>query len=63
MPSLRLVAKTAPYFHDGSVNTLEEALTTMSLYQLGRPIPEKAMQAIIAFLHSLEGTHKALNSK
>lgn len=63
VPSLRLVGRTSPYFHDGSINTLEEALTVMARYQLGRPIPDADMQAIIAFLYSLEGAHKALSGR
>jgi len=36
VPSLRNVALTAPYFHDGSASTLEDAVDIMMLYQLGR---------------------------
>lgn len=55
VPSLRLVSLTAPYFHDGSAKTLPEAIHVMVKYQLGRQIPEKDVQLIIAFLKSLVG--------
>lgn len=55
VPSLRLVAKTPPYFHDGSVKTLDEAVKIMIEYQLGREVPQQDVDAIIAFLHSLVG--------
>lgn len=57
VPSLRLVAHTAPYFHDGSVETLSEAIDIMARYQLGYTIPEQDKQDIIAFLKSLSGDH------
>lgn len=60
VPSLRLAARTPPYFHDGSVNTLEEAVVLMARYQLGRRIPDPDLKAIMAFLHALEGIHPAL---
>lgn len=55
VPSLRLAVKTAPYFHDGSVATIEEAVDIMIQYQLGRAVPEADRDAIIAFLESLVG--------
>ncbi len=55
VPSLRNVALTAPYFHDGSVATLEAAVTTMAKYQLGRELPEPDVQAIVSFLRTLTG--------
>jgi len=61
VPSLRLVVRTAPYFHDGSAATLEEAVTVMARYQLGRELPEAHLQAIVAFLKSLAGSHPELD--
>lgn len=58
VPSLRNVALTAPYFHDGSASTLEEAVTVMARYQLGRPVPETDLTAIVAFLKTLTGTYR-----
>lgn len=55
VPSLRNVALTAPYFHDGSVATLEQAVLLMGRYQLGRELSELDAQAIAAFLKSLTG--------
>jgi cytochrome c peroxidase len=53
VPSLRNVALTAPYFHDGSAATLEEAVRAMARYQLGREITAGEARAIVAFLESL----------
>lgn len=61
VPSLRLAALTPPYFHDASVDTLQEAIRVMGLYQLGRNIPDADVQAIEAFIKSLVGTHPRLN--
>lgn len=58
VPSLRNVAITAPYFHDGSVNTLHEAIQLIARYQLGRTIHEDDIQHIIAFLKTLTGKYK-----
>lgn len=55
VPSLRLVTLTAPYFHDGSVKDLSEAIRVMAKYQLGRTIPDDEIKLIVAFLHSLVG--------
>lgn len=55
VPSLRNVALTAPYFHDGSAATLEEAVRVMTKYQLGRPMPQADLQSIVAFLRTLTG--------
>ncbi|MEI8158352.1 MAG: cytochrome-c peroxidase [Burkholderiales bacterium] len=57
VPSLRNVAVTAPYFHDGSANTLEEAIEVMVKYQLGRPMSEEDVQSIAAFLRTLTGEY------
>lgn len=55
VPSLRNVARTAPYFHNGSVRTLEEAIDVMFRYQLGRLAPQADKALIVKFLHSLNG--------
>lgn len=55
VPSLRNVTLTAPYFHDGSAATLEQAVTIMGRYQLGRELREQQVAAIVAFLGTLEG--------
>ncbi|MEO6696393.1 MAG: cytochrome B6, partial [Gammaproteobacteria bacterium] len=56
--SLRNVALTAPYFHDGSAQTLEDAIKVMARYQLGRPIPHQDIEYIIAFMKTLTGEYK-----
>lgn len=63
VPSLRNVALTSPYFHDGSVKTLEEAIKVMTKYQLGRSLSQKDTQLIAQFLGTLTGEHPALNQK
>lgn len=55
VPSLRNIANTAPYFHDGTAKTLEEAVKVMARYQLGRPISNTQVSSIKAFLISLSG--------
>ncbi|MCB9030256.1 MAG: cytochrome-c peroxidase [Deltaproteobacteria bacterium] len=53
VPSLRNVEKTAPYFHDGSIKTLEDAVKTMGEYQLGRNLSDEQVSSIVTFLKSL----------
>jgi cytochrome c peroxidase len=55
VPSLRNVALTAPYFHDGSRATLEDAITAMASYQLGREVNAEQAGQIAAFLRTLTG--------
>ncbi|WP_328799343.1 cytochrome-c peroxidase [Sediminihaliea albiluteola] len=55
-PMLRDVARTAPYFHDGSVNSLEEAIEQMAWLQLGKELSEEETTAISAFLKALTHT-------
>lgn len=53
VPSLRNVALTVPYFHDGKVASLEEAVHTMSTLQLGRELTLEEAQLISGFLRAL----------
>jgi cytochrome c peroxidase len=63
VPSLRNVARTAPYFHNGSVTRLEDAVRIMASAQLGRPadpgnrhaVPEGDVADLVAFLKALSG--------
>ena len=55
VPSLRNVAKTAPYFHDGSAGTLADAIRTMAEHQLGKKLDAAQVTAIAAFLGALTG--------
>lgn len=52
---LRNVARTAPYFHDGSVDTLERAVAVMGRVQLGKTLDQRTVSLIAAFLESLTG--------
>jgi cytochrome c peroxidase len=58
VPSLRNVALTAPYFHDGSAPTLERAVDIMFQYQLGRMPSDEDKTLIIEFLKTLTGQWK-----
>jgi len=53
--SWRNVAMTAPYFHDGSAATLEDAVTTMAKVQLGIKLSASDVADIVVFLESLTG--------
>jgi cytochrome c peroxidase len=55
VPLLRNVAMTGPYFHDGSVGSLEQAVRIMAKVQLGAAPGDKEVQDIVAFLGSLTG--------
>jgi cytochrome c peroxidase len=58
VPSLRNVAITPPYLHDGNAATLEQAIAIMAKYQLGRTIPPEHIQRIALFLHTLTGEYQ-----
>ncbi|MFT7244511.1 MAG: cytochrome c peroxidase [Candidatus Azotimanducaceae bacterium] len=53
VPSLRNVAKTAPYFHDGSASTLDAAIVVMARYQLGLDLDVATREDVAAFLDAL----------
>jgi len=55
VPSLRNVALTAPYFHDGRAKTLDDAVRTMGKVQLDRTLSQQETDAIVQFLRSLTG--------
>jgi len=55
VPGLRNIAKTAPYFHDGAIRELAEAVRLMAKHQLGVVLGEDEEQAILVFLDSLTG--------
>jgi cytochrome c peroxidase len=55
VPSLRNVALTAPYFHDGNAPRLEDAVRIMAKYQLGRSLSDQEVELIVAFLKTLTG--------
>jgi len=58
VPSLRNVATTPPYFHDGSAPTLDEAVRRMGNAQLDQTLSDQQMKAIVAFLNTLTGTYR-----
>ena len=60
VPSLRMAVLTAPYFHDGSIATLPDAVKAMAHYQLGRNISDEDVNLIIAFLKTLPGDNPEL---
>lgn len=55
VPTLLNVERTAPYFHDGAVKTLPDAVKKMADIQLDMNLSEKQVEEIIAFLESLNG--------
>ena len=67
-PTLRDVAKTAPYFHDGSVATLKEAVKLMASGGIANPnkdpllmdrqLSDKEIDQLVAFLESLDNGTK-----
>jgi len=58
VPSLRNVAVTPPYFHDGAARTLEQAVDVMFRYQLGRDAPPGDKALIVKFLRTLTGQYQ-----
>lgn len=60
VPSLRNIAVTAPYLHDGSAETLEEAIIIMGRTQLGRTLTTEQTLSIKAFLKTLTGEYKSI---
>lgn len=57
VPSLRNVAVTAPYFHDGRIDSLSEAVSIMGQRQLGQTLSASDTDAIVSFLKTLTGEH------
>ncbi|EIM77134.1 Cpx [Nitritalea halalkaliphila LW7] len=55
VPSLRNIAETYPYFHDGSVHDLKESVQIMGITQLNRSFSEEELADLSAFLKSLTG--------
>lgn len=55
VPSLRNISETGPYLHDGSVKTLEEMVSKMGEYQLGKNLTPEETTSIVTFLKSLKG--------
>jgi len=60
VPSLRNVATTPPYFHDGSAPTLEEAVRKMAAAQLDRTLTDQQVDSLVAFLKTMTGTYRGV---
>jgi cytochrome c peroxidase len=60
VPSLRNVAVTAPYFHDGSAATLDEAVRRMARAQLDRTLTDQQVAKLVAFLQTLTGSYRGV---
>ena len=58
VPSLRNISVTAPYLHDGSAGTIEEAISIMGKTQLGRSLSTEEIRLIKSFLYTLTGEYK-----
>ena len=64
VPTLRNINLTAPYFHDASASTLEDAIKTMAKHNLGIQLLEEEITNLTLFLKTLEGeTPTILESK
>jgi cytochrome c peroxidase len=59
VPTWRNIALTAPYFHNGKVETLDEAVKVMAKTQLNRDLKDQEVKDIVAFLNGLTGKRKA----
>ena len=58
VPSLRNVAETAPYFHDGSAPTLEDAVRKMGAAQLNFNLSDEQISGLVSFLETLTGNYR-----
>ena len=55
VPTLRNIALTAPYYHDGRVKNLKDTLKLAGLHNIGIEIEEKSIYNLIHFLNTLTG--------
>jgi cytochrome c peroxidase len=60
VPSLRNVATTPPYFHDGSAPTLDDAVRKMAFAQLNSTLTAEQVTAIVAYLQTLTGNYRGV---
>ena len=58
VPGLRNIALTAPYFHDGSMKTMRDAVDYMARYQKGTVLTVEELDKLVAFLETLTGEYK-----
>lgn len=61
VPGLRNIALTAPYFHDGTYQSLEDAVQAMAKYELGKELSNNDVQSIVAFMNTLTGKNPHLS--
>jgi cytochrome c peroxidase len=61
VPSLRNVATTGPYFHDGSVASLDDAVRKMGVSQLNSTLTDEQVSAIVAYLGTLTGKYRGVS--
>lgn len=61
-PTLRNVALTAPYLHDGSALTLQDATQAMLKYQTGKTLPDPDVELLVAFMNTLTGENKYMKN-
>ena len=55
---LRNVALTAPYFHDGTQATLEDAVIAMAKYEVGVDLSKQEVEQMVSFLSTLTGEYQ-----
>ena len=60
VPTLRNITDTAPYFHNGAVNDLHEAVRIMAKTQLNRELADGEVDDIVAFLGALTGEYPSI---
>jgi cytochrome c peroxidase len=60
VPSLRNIATTSPYFHDGSTPRLDDAVRKMAAAQLDRTLSDQQVDSIVAFLQTLTGNYRGV---
>ena len=58
VPGLRNVALTAPYFHDGTQATLENAVIAMAKYEVGVDLSTQEVAQMVSFLRTLTGEYQ-----
>jgi cytochrome c peroxidase len=59
VPGLRNVDKTYPYFHDGTIATLDSSVKIMAKTELNKNLPAEEVQAIVSFLRAMTGDIRA----
>ncbi|MGN0236284.1 MAG: cytochrome c peroxidase [Paludibacteraceae bacterium] len=60
VPTLRNIALTPPYFHDGSQVTLEDAVRAMGRYELNKELSDTDVALLVGFMNTLTGKHEKL---